>query len=104
MPLGAGLGALLATVAFSTFIHGFHAHWLLWGLGNAATLAAERLLARRCAWYAKPGAPVRAVNQAAAVGLMAALTMGAQLPPRGRGFVAAAVACFSALNAVWLGK
>ena len=104
MPLGAGLGALLATVAFSTFIHGFHAHWLLWGLGNAATLAAERLLARRCAWYAKPGAPVRAVNQAAAVGLMAALTMGAQLPPRGRGCVAAAIACFSVLNAVWLGK
>jgi len=104
LPLGAGSGALLATVAFSTFIHGFHAHWLLWGVGNAATLAAERALARRCAWYARPKAAVRAANQAAAVGLMAALTMGAQLPPSGKGCVAAAIVACAALNAVWLGR
>jgi hypothetical protein len=104
LPLGGGTRALLATVAFSTFIHGFHTHWALWGLGNALTLAAERAAARRWRWYASPGAPVRAANQAAAVTLMAALALGGELPPGALRSVAAFTLAFAALNAAYLGR
>jgi D-alanyl-lipoteichoic acid acyltransferase DltB (MBOAT superfamily) len=104
LPLGGGNAALLATVAFSTFIHGFHAHWFVWGAGNAATLALERSLAKRCAWYAAPAAPVRAANQVAAVMLMAALALGGELPRRALGHIAAFGSVGALLNAVWLGR
>jgi hypothetical protein len=104
LPLGGGTSALLATVTFSTFIHGFHPHWALWGLGNALTLAAERAAARRWRWYASPGAPVRAANQAAAVTLMAALALGGELPAGALRSVAAFILAFAALNAAYLGR
>ena len=39
VPAGGTLGALWATILFSTVIHGWHWHWFYWGLGNGMVRA-----------------------------------------------------------------
>lgn len=99
VPLGGGCSAVFATVAFSTFFHGFHAHWCAWGLGTAALLLAERAasaVASRCGTR-KSGVARRVVfgafNQAVVVTAFLWLgLLGAEhVPVNARAAVAAAV-------------
>jgi len=78
-PLGGGGGATIAVVALSTFIHGFHAHWLAWGILNGVALGCERRLAR-CAGGRSRGLAARAANHAAVVAAMLALAAGGGMP------------------------
>ena len=102
VPLGGGAAAVIAVTALSTMLHGFHAHWLVWGVSNACVLCLERALAARVRWYATPGVLVRAANQTTVIMLMGSLACGAGEVPAGT-MLRVAAACFvlSALHTAW---